>query len=179
MRNDVVNISEKIVEKFRRSARLAAAEGILPYKSENGHWVTSPYDGNSWWTGGFWPGLMWQLYAMTKDEQFKQEARRTEDMLTAELRTFNYLNHDVGFMYLLSCGAGRHTNITYDRLAYSPLAFEGGRHLITVRAMTQPELTTRRNVACNPADLRGDTDFYPIVPPTWRPGARAASRRGA
>lgn len=158
MRNDVVNISEKIVEKFRRSARLAAAEGILPYKSENGHWVTSPYDGNSWWTGGFWPGLMWQLYAMTKDEQFKQEARRTEDMLTAELRTFNYLNHDVGFMYLLSCGAGR--------------------HLITVRAMTQPELTTRRNVACNPADLRGDTDFYPIVPPTWRPGARAASRRG-
>lgn len=105
MHNDVVNISEKIVEKFRRSAKLAAAEGILPYKSENGHWVTSPYDGNSWWTGGFWPGLMWQLYAMTKDEQFKQEARRTEDMLTTELRTFNYLNHDVGFMYLLSCGA--------------------------------------------------------------------------
>ena len=104
MRTEVVNISEKIVEKFRRSARLAAAEGILPDKSENGHWVTSPYDGNSWWTGGFWPGLMWQLYAMTKDEQFKQEARRTEDMLTAELRTLNYLNHDVGVPAVLRRG---------------------------------------------------------------------------
>lgn len=41
---------------------------------------------------------------MTKDEQFKQEARRTEDMLTAELRTFNYLNHDVGVPAVLRRG---------------------------------------------------------------------------
>ena len=59
MRNDLKAISEKVIEKFRRSARLAADMDILPYKSEQGRWVTSPYDGNSWWTGGFWPGLMW------------------------------------------------------------------------------------------------------------------------
>lgn len=105
MRNDPKAIAEKIVQKFERSARLAADAGILPYKSENGAWVTSPYDGNSWWTGGFWPGLMWQLYKMTGSEQFKTEALRAEELLTAEFRAFRYLNHDVGFMYLLSCGA--------------------------------------------------------------------------
>ena len=92
-------------DKFRWSAKLAADAGIIPYKSEKGAWVTSPYDGNSWWTGGFWPGLMWQLHCATGDEQFQTEARRVEKLLTDEFRTFRCLNHDVGFMYLLSCGA--------------------------------------------------------------------------
>lgn len=47
------------------------------------------------------------------------------------------------------------------RLAYSPVAFTGPRHLITARAMTGEEIACRRNVACDPADLRGDTNFYP------------------
>lgn len=105
MRNDVKEIARKVNEKFARSARMASEAGILPYKSENGQWLASPYDGNSWWTGGFWPALMWQLYAMTGDEAYRTEARRAEGMLTEEFRTFQYLNHDVGFMYLLSCGA--------------------------------------------------------------------------
>lgn len=96
---------DRAAAKFRRSAAAAAAEGLIPYKSENGRWVASPYDGNSWWTGGFWPGLMWQFYAATRDGAFLAEARRAETLLADELRTFRFLNHDVGFMYLLSCGA--------------------------------------------------------------------------
>lgn len=105
MHNHADQVMEKIAAKFRRTAPMAAEMGILPYKSENGRWIASPYDGNSWWTGGFWPGLMWQLFAATGDETFRTEARRTQDMLTAEFRTYRLLNHDVGFMYLLSCGA--------------------------------------------------------------------------
>ena len=105
MPNRYEDIAQKAIAKFRRSAAMAAAEGIIPYKSEQGKWITSPYDGNSWWTGGFWPGLMWQLWAMTKDEFFLQEARRAGKLLTDEFRVFQYLNHDVGFMYLLSRGA--------------------------------------------------------------------------
>ncbi|MBO7663839.1 MAG: glycosyl hydrolase, partial [Clostridia bacterium] len=96
---------EKAKAKFRLSAVKAAEAGIIPYKSENGEWISSPYDGNSWWTGGFWPGLMWLFYAESKEEAFMTEARRTERLLTDEFRVFNQLNHDVGFMYLLSCGA--------------------------------------------------------------------------
>ena len=96
---------EKAKVKLKNSIAPAAEAGIIPYKSEQGHWIESPYDGNSWWTGGFWPGMMWLLYAQSGDDAFKTEARRVEGLLTAEYRVFEKLNHDVGFMYLLSCGA--------------------------------------------------------------------------
>lgn len=47
------------------------------------------------------------------------------------------------------------------RLAYYPAAFQGGRNIITARVMTAEEIAARRNIACNPSDLRGDTDFFP------------------
>ena len=96
---------EKVKNKLRGSIAPAAAADIIPYKSENGKWIESPYDGNSWWTGGFWPGLMWQLYAQSGEEIFRTEARRVQELLAEQFRVFDELNHDVGFMYLLSCGA--------------------------------------------------------------------------
>ena len=95
----------KIVGKYQRSAALAADQGIIPYQGAQGRWIGAPWDGNSWWTGGFWPGLMWQLYEASGLPVFKQEALRVEELLVAELSRFELLNHDVGFMYLLSCGA--------------------------------------------------------------------------
>ena len=47
------------------------------------------------------------------------------------------------------------------RLAYAPGAFTGERHIITARKMEESELAAVRDLARNPADLRGDTDFYP------------------
>ena len=47
------------------------------------------------------------------------------------------------------------------RLAYCPVAFQGPRHIVTARAMTEAEIAKRRNIACNPSDLRGETDFFP------------------
>lgn len=47
------------------------------------------------------------------------------------------------------------------RLAYAPGAFEVGRHTVTARILGKEETKERRNIALNPADLRGDTDFYP------------------
>ena len=96
---------ERIAGKIRKTAEAASECGIIPYQSAAGKWITSPYDGNSWWTGGFWPGLMWQLWCLTADDFYRDEARRAEKLLTDEFRTFRRLNHDVGFMYLLSCGA--------------------------------------------------------------------------
>ena len=103
-----------IAGKFRKTAETAAEAGIIPYQSAKGKWIASPYDGNSWWTGGFWPGLMWQLWKLTGDSFFREEARRVEALLAAEFRSFRKLNHDVGFMYLLSCGAD--AKLTGDQL---------------------------------------------------------------
>lgn len=47
------------------------------------------------------------------------------------------------------------------RLAYCPVAFQGPRHIVTARTMAAAEVAARRNIACNPSDLRGETDFYP------------------
>ena len=99
------NALDRIARKFRKTAVSAARDGIIPYMSADGKWIASPYDGNSWWTGGFWPGLMWQLWHLTGDGFFRDEARRVGKLLTDELRTFCGLHHDVGFMYLLSAGA--------------------------------------------------------------------------
>ena len=104
MRNNASEVFDQIARKYRADAPLAAAENLLPYRGGE-VWHGAPFDGNSWWTGGFWPGLMWQLYAATGDGLFLREARRAEALLTAEFRRFEKLNHDVGFMYLLSCGA--------------------------------------------------------------------------
>lgn len=106
---------ERARAKFARGARLAAQQGIIPYKSEGDRYVASPYDGNSWWTGGFWPALMWQLYKATGEQVYMDEALRVEKLLTAEFRSFDLLNHDVGFMYLLSTGA--HYRLTGDAQA--------------------------------------------------------------
>ena len=47
------------------------------------------------------------------------------------------------------------------RLAYAPGLFEQPRHIITAAAIPDEALGAVRNIALNPADLRGDTDFFP------------------
>ena len=108
---------QKTIDKFRIGASIAAKQGILPYTGEKGRFGPAPFDGNSWWTGGFWPGIMWQCYNATKEECFLQEALRAEEMLVAEIKAFEKLHHDVGFMYLLSCGA--HNRLTGDTAAHT------------------------------------------------------------
>ena len=76
----------RIAGKYRKTAEKAAEAGILPYQSAKGEWIASPYDGNSWWTGGFWPGLMWQLYVRTGDGFFMEEARRSSSCLLSPVR---------------------------------------------------------------------------------------------
>ena len=96
---------DRISAKFLAGIPEAAGNNMIPYKSENGRWIPSPYEGNGWWTGGFYPALMWQLYAAKSDRAFLEEARRVEALLVEEMTVFTSLSHDVGFMYLLSCGA--------------------------------------------------------------------------
>ena len=45
-----------------------------------------------------------------------------------------------------------------ERLSYAPGIFEAPRHVIHARSFASEEI---RNISCNPADLRGNTDFYP------------------
>ncbi len=117
MENWVKEALEKTIAKFRKGAPLAASQGIIPYIGQKGKFLPSPHDDNSWWTGGFWPGIMWQCYSATKEDVFLQEALRAEEMLVREIMRYEKLHHDVGFMYLLSCGA--HHRFTGDAAAFT------------------------------------------------------------
>lgn len=112
MRNNVNEVIEKVLAKFRHTVPMAAQEHNVPYCSAEGRWVESPWKlGNSWWTAGFWPGMMWLLSTLAGEKGkmggtlFHDEAVRTTELMTEEFRVYRHLNHDVGFMYLLSCGA--------------------------------------------------------------------------
>ncbi|MBQ9290386.1 MAG: carbohydrate-binding protein [Clostridia bacterium] len=48
-----------------------------------------------------------------------------------------------------------------ERSAYPPYAFEGEKHVVRVREMTDDEIRAHRPISRNPHDLRGDTDYYP------------------
>ena len=59
----------------------------------------------TWWTNGFWGGLMWIMYNATKNEEYRITAEKSEELLK---NAFNYVeefHHDVGFMFHLTSGA--------------------------------------------------------------------------
>jgi len=47
------------------------------------------------------------------------------------------------------------------RLAYAPGTFEASRHVIHAQVLGDEEIRRIRDLALNPADLRGDTVFFP------------------
>ena len=59
----------------------------------------------SWWTNGFWPGILWIAYKYTKNEKYASIAREIEEKLDIVLDEFDLIDHDAGFIWLLSAGA--------------------------------------------------------------------------
>lgn len=51
---------------------------------------------------GFWPGMLWQMYEATGDEEYRKTAVGVEERLDVLLRSAETVDHDVGFLFLLS-----------------------------------------------------------------------------
>ena len=62
-------------------------------------------DGLSWWTNGFWGGIMWLMFQDTKKQKYAVYAEIIETKLEKCIEDFYGLHHDVGFMYLLTAVA--------------------------------------------------------------------------
>ena len=93
---------KKIEKKMPYSRGKAEGLNMIPYTTKDGEWVNP--NGIGWWTNGFWPAAMWQMYLQTGDEAYKTEAECAEAMLDEALENIDRLHHDVGFMWLLSSG---------------------------------------------------------------------------
>ncbi|MDF2544421.1 MAG: glycosyl hydrolase family 88 [Herbinix sp.] len=73
----------------------------IPYTTIDGvHNDQSNMEGISWWTNGFWGGMMWLMYHETGNEKYAEVARISEEKLDQCFINYYGLHHDVGFMYL-------------------------------------------------------------------------------
>jgi len=125
-----VNNSDWIKDVISRSSDqlLSAAETYkdslkCPRTFENGRVKIVGADD---WTSGFFPGSLWDMYEITKNEKFKTEAQRYTAFL--ESAKFNKGTHDLGFILYKSYGNGY--RLTGDE-NYKQILLTGAKSLLT------------------------------------------------
>lgn len=98
------NVSEVIskIEKKAEAECRRLGRKIPFYTEDNVYRRDMAAENPGWWTNGFWAGMLWQLYAVTKNPLFLETARSTEEVMDRAMVEFTGLHHDVGFMWLLS-----------------------------------------------------------------------------
>ncbi|WP_194543219.1 glycoside hydrolase family 88 protein [Paenibacillus sp. JZ16] len=72
-------------------------QGKVPHATKNGIYDSTRID---WWTSGFWPGMLWIMYEMTKQPQYKEWAWEWDIQLEHALIGDSNFHHDVGFQFL-------------------------------------------------------------------------------
>ncbi|KKI89317.1 glycosyl hydrolase [Bacillus sp. SA1-12] len=87
----------KVNAKIDRTSKKIGAN--FPHASVNG---TYQLEAPSWWTAGFWPGLLWLVYRDSKDESLKELAEHCEKKLDNVITDYYRLDHDMGFMWTLT-----------------------------------------------------------------------------
>ena len=73
----------------------------IPYTAdENGTHDDKSRTDPSWWTNGFWGGMLWLMYRETGDSKYAGIAAHSEQVLDSCMEQYYGLHHDVGFMWL-------------------------------------------------------------------------------
>ncbi len=86
--------------KKMEKVRERSAEKI-PYDTKDGiHADKSDERNISWWTNGFWGGIMWQMHALTGEKRYQEIARWSEEKLDTCFLHYDMMDHDNGFKWL-------------------------------------------------------------------------------
>lgn len=87
---------QALSKTLRNTTRIGAG---FPHASQGGVYeLASP----EWWTAGFWPGMLWQLYGDSGRPELKEIAEQCEAGLDAVMDAYLRLDHDIGFMWTLT-----------------------------------------------------------------------------
>lgn len=77
----------------------------IPYTTKDGVFDDKFKEEPTWWTNGFWGGMLMLIYQETKDADYLALANAIEDRMDEALHDeIEGLHHDVGFMWYLSSG---------------------------------------------------------------------------
>lgn len=91
---------EKVKVKMKEVAKRNAHR--VPYITTDGKYDDRDGDQISWWTNGFWGGLMWEMEKLTGDKFYADLASELEEKQDANLMDYDGLDHDNGFKWLLT-----------------------------------------------------------------------------
>lgn len=92
---------EKLTAKL--SAEADRVKSDIPFIPIQGHYRDLMMPGGlHWWCNGFWPGLLWQMHHATGEEKYRGYAEAVEERLAQLLEEPEKLDHDVGFLFVLS-----------------------------------------------------------------------------
>ena len=100
--------TEELLDKIKHkiSAESDRMGDRIPYWTKNGRYEEDYGETDiSWWTNGFWCGILWQMYHETGEEKYRRQAEAVEERLDSAFEAFEGLHHDVGFMWLHSAVA--------------------------------------------------------------------------
>lgn len=98
-------VYDKLLVKME--AECKRIKTMIPFAPRNGQYfdVENTPLGIHFWTNGFWPGMLWQMYHATGEEIYRRTAEGVEERLEAILKSFDGVDHDAGFQFLLSAVA--------------------------------------------------------------------------
>lgn len=92
--------------QVKMSAECDRTGDKIPYIAEDGKYKEDKAETDIiWWTNGFWPGMLWQMFHATGEEKYKTAAEGVETKLDRAFDIYTGLHHDVGFMWLHSAVA--------------------------------------------------------------------------
>ncbi|MEK0316476.1 glycosyl hydrolase [Cohnella sp. 56] len=83
--------------KTKVNARRIGAN--FPHASQGGTYTLEP---PHWWTAGFWPGMLWLLCEGGGEAELREVAEACEARLDEVLDGYDKLDHDLGFMWILT-----------------------------------------------------------------------------
>ena len=116
----------------RLQAKLSAECGRtgsdIPFIPVNGRYKDCMMPGGlSWWTNGFWPGILWQMYHATGKQSYADAARAACSRIVSILEQPRTPDHDVGFLFLPG-------SVAEYRITGNPAAREAGLRAADVLA---------------------------------------------
>ncbi|MBD1382242.1 glycoside hydrolase family 88 protein [Bacillus sp. IB182487] len=139
-----------------------------------------PKTENVEWTPGFWTGMLWLAYEITKDEKYKQVAERHVESFKNRIeKKIHVDHHDLGFLYTLSSVSAY--KLTKNETA-KEAALGAAKHLSTryyekagiIQAwgdLSDPKQRGRMIIDCNmnlpllywASEITGDQSYYDMA----------------
>lgn len=99
----------------------------IPYIPVNGRYEDMGEKNLTWWTNGFWAGILWQLFCATGEDKYAKSAEAVEIKLDKALEEYENVDHDLGFMWL-------HTAVANYRLQHKEMSKRRGLHAAALLA---------------------------------------------